>query len=159
MPPRRELMAVFRPHTLRPVCSNTPTKPCAVRGECPRDRPMPSSASSILPRIRVVDYGVLGTQLAAGTGIVKRAEPPDDFTAFVDPAGLTFIQRVGPGGAGGASASIYEHIGIQDDDDFPDDVREAITEECDAHYHRCACLLYTSPSPRDRQKSRMPSSA
>ena len=27
---------------------------------------------------------------------------------------------------------------------------------CD-HYHRC--LLYTSPSPRDRQKSRMPSSA
>ena len=25
--------------------------------------------------------------------------------------------------------------------------------------HRHACLLYTSPSPRDRQKSRMPSSA
>ena len=24
---------------------------------------------------------------------------------------------------------------------------------------RLACLLYTSPSPRDRQKSRMPSSA
>ena len=24
---------------------------------------------------------------------------------------------------------------------------------------RCYCLLYTSPSPRDRQKSRMPSSA
>ena len=23
----------------------------------------------------------------------------------------------------------------------------------------CPCLLYTSPSPRDRQKSRMPSSA
>ena len=23
----------------------------------------------------------------------------------------------------------------------------------------CTCLLYTSPSPRDRQKSRMPSSA
>ena len=27
---------------------------------------------------------------------------------------------------------------------------------CDEYYH---CLLYTSPSPRDRQKSRMPSSA
>ena len=26
-------------------------------------------------------------------------------------------------------------------------------------YRRIACLLYTSPSPRDRQKSRMPSSA
>ena len=25
--------------------------------------------------------------------------------------------------------------------------------------HHRACLLYTSPSPRDRQKSRMPSSA
>ena len=25
--------------------------------------------------------------------------------------------------------------------------------------HTMACLLYTSPSPRDRQKSRMPSSA
>ena len=25
--------------------------------------------------------------------------------------------------------------------------------------HGCSCLLYTSPSPRDRQKSRMPSSA
>ena len=28
------------------------------------------------------------------------------------------------------------------------------------HYYRIwSCLLYTSPSPRDRQKSRMPSSA
>ena len=26
-------------------------------------------------------------------------------------------------------------------------------------YFHTACLLYTSPSPRDRQKSRMPSSA
>ena len=27
------------------------------------------------------------------------------------------------------------------------------------HYEIYNCLLYTSPSPRDRQKSRMPSSA
>ena len=27
------------------------------------------------------------------------------------------------------------------------------------HIHSCACLLYTSPSPRDRTRSRMPSSA
>ena len=27
------------------------------------------------------------------------------------------------------------------------------------NYHYSICLLYTSPSPRDRQKSRMPSSA
>ena len=94
-----------------------------------------ASASSILPRIRVVDYGVLGTQLAPGTGIVKLAEPPDDLTAFVDPAGLPFI-RSGPGGAGGASGSIYDHIGIRGDGAFPEDVRKAVTEECKAHYHR-----------------------
>ena len=29
----------------------------------------------------------------------------------------------------------------------------------DAENNQEACLLYTSPSPRDRQKSRMPSSA
>ena len=30
---------------------------------------------------------------------------------------------------------------------------------CDGNLKGIACLLYTSPSPRDRQKSRMPSSA
>ena len=38
---------------------------------------------------------------------------------------------------------------------------ERITEQS-SHDHRIytiLCLLYTSPSPRDRQKSRMPSSA
>ena len=29
----------------------------------------------------------------------------------------------------------------------------------DELHEECGCLLYTSPSPRDRQKSRMPSSA
>ena len=36
--------------------------------------------------------------------------------------------------------------------------RERIRAE-DEHRAKEACLLYTSPSPRDRQKSRMPSSA
>ena len=31
-------------------------------------------------------------------------------------------------------------------------------DDIDLHYLSC-CLLYTSPSPRDRQKTRMPSSA
>ena len=32
--------------------------------------------------------------------------------------------------------------------------------DTNSHLHRySSCLLYTSPSPRDRQKSRMPSSA
>ena len=34
-----------------------------------------------------------------------------------------------------------------------------ITRVGDEHMGRFICLLYTSPSPRDRQKSRMPSSA
>ena len=35
----------------------------------------------------------------------------------------------------------------------------SITEAGTAGYEPYSCLLYTSPSPRDRQKSRMPSSA
>ena len=36
---------------------------------------------------------------------------------------------------------------------------DAFWRESGNLYHRVRCLLYTSPSPRDRQKSRMPSSA
>ena len=90
----------------------------------------------MLPRIRLVDYGVMGTQLVPRSGIVRRAEPPDDFTAFVDPAGLHHIHGSGPSSAGGASGGIYEHVGIRGDRHFPEDVRQAVNEECDAHYHR-----------------------
>ena len=33
----------------------------------------------------------------------------------------------------------------------------SIKKSCNAHYY--ICLLYTSPSPRDKRQSRMPSSA
>ena len=36
---------------------------------------------------------------------------------------------------------------------------DVITPEEQEGYYNKSCLLYTSPSPRDRQKSRMPSSA
>ena len=36
---------------------------------------------------------------------------------------------------------------------------EEIVKAYDCIGHHKICLLYTSPSPRDRQKSRMPSSA
>ena len=41
-------------------------------------------------------------------------------------------------------------------DDFKPQDLQVLKVLMDSH---CACLLYTSPSPRDRQKSRMPSSA
>ena len=49
------------------------------------------------------------------------------------------------------SGSRAEHTLVVDDD--PDNA--TVAESLGMH----ACLLYTSPSPRDRQKSRMPSSA
>ena len=41
------------------------------------------------------------------------------------------------------------------DDDLADDIAREVAEEAG----RKACLLYTSPSPRDTERSRMPSSA
>ena len=38
-------------------------------------------------------------------------------------------------------------------------IKEAFIDKTDEKKRFVACLLYTSPSPRDRQKSRMPSSA
>ena len=52
-------------------------------------------------------------------------------------------------------------VSIEVDDliaDLFDDNKEEIVEE-HGDFLVKACLLYTSPSPRDRQKSRMPSSA
>ena len=39
------------------------------------------------------------------------------------------------------------------------DEQDEILDGLQNHALKCICLLYTSPSPRDRQKSRMPSSA
>ena len=43
----------------------------------------------------------------------------------------------------------------------PEELLLAVLSGCHMLWclHICTCLLYTSPSPRDRQKSRMPSSA
>ena len=40
--------------------------------------------------------------------------------------------------------------------DFPFEIKDKNGNQI---YFEDSCLLYTSPSPRDRQKSRMPSSA
>ena len=61
-------------------------------------------------------------------------------------APVTTAPPVGPGAIAGTVAA------DRDGDGYVDGYYTA-----DGIYH--ACLLYTSPSPRDRQKSRMPSSA
>ena len=45
------------------------------------------------------------------------------------------------------------------DDGSPDGTAERIKEQQQANPDRIHCLLYTSPSPRDKTVSRMPSSA
>ena len=50
-----------------------------------------------------------------------------------------------------------ENIGISKTEAKPTKLT-ALEIRAEEH-HRKTCLLYTSPSPRDRQKSRMPSSA
>ena len=54
-------------------------------------------------------------------------------------------------------ASVYHRMGTKSRD-------SGFLQESEALYNRCLdldtdCLLYTSPSPRDRTRSRMPSSA
>ena len=67
----------------------------------------------------------------ATTAQIEEFLPPEEFTEFP------------------ASMSTEEFLAA-----FMKKAEEVKTEEAEA-----ACLLYTSPSPRDRQKSRMPSSA
>ena len=61
---------------------------------------------------------------------------------------VTFLRRGG--------ISILEALAVK----LPDVFAAEILPKLDVNDTlRLACLLYTSPSPRDRQKSRMPSSA
>ena len=47
----------------------------------------------------------------------------------------------------------------QETREWLDSLESVLTVEGRPRAHYLICLLYTSPSPRDRQKSRMPSSA
>ena len=61
----------------------------------------------------------------------------------------------------GANRIALNHIGIETKKAESGHLITAVLEGYPAHAGdlRRGCLLYTSPSPRDRQKSRMPSSA
>merc|ERR1712151_357062 len=90
---------------------------------------------NFLSKVRVVPWGVLGTQLTIDKVKRQRAIAPDASTVIVDPAGLPYIQRLGPKFAGGASGEIYKWLGIGSDDSFPLDVKSTMTKELDATFH------------------------
>ena len=93
------------------------------------------ASSSLLPKVAVVPYGVLGVQLDMSHHVVPAAREPAADTVVVDPAGLRFIQDLGPAGAGGASGAIYSWLKIGLDAHFPHDVRQALRQEGDAKIH------------------------
>ena len=62
-------------------------------------------------------------------------------------------------GAPSATEVVYSDINYRCVCDLLEQETGASLQDLAAHMYEDACLLYTSPSPRDRQKSRMPSSA
>ena len=85
-------------------------------------------------RLAVRPFGVLGTSLSS-TGVKKVAPAPAPGLPIVDPAGLHYIRTNGPRGAGGAAGSIYEWLGISEDQSFPRPVREAIRAPLQSKLH------------------------
>ena len=86
-----------------------------------------------------------------GDVVIKQ---PDPFDIYVDnksrdilfrDAAYVLIRKILPKG----------HLVQQ----FPDSKRKIMAASSNTESYENYCLLYTSPSPRDRQKSRMPSSA
>jgi len=101
--------------------------------------PMPAMASADIARalraVRLAPYSVLGSQLTSQRRVVMAADPPGPDCLFVDPAGLIFIHELGPAGAAGASGAIYAHLGIREEEKFPESVRAQIKGVCDASWH------------------------
>lgn len=93
------------------------------------------NVADFFSRVLLKPYGVLGTQLTVASGIAQQAPPPTVNEAFVDPAGLRYIQETGPAGAGGAAGAIYAHLGIRDDAAFPQPVMDGVKAPGDAQFH------------------------
>ena len=108
--------------------------------------------------------------LAAALADQQRAERESDarFRDLIEGSiqGIVIHRNFTPLFANQASATI---LGYESPDDiiklgsllpfFPPAERARLTGYVQARQEGRSCLLYTSPSPRDRQKSRMPSSA
>src|SRR5678810_680963 len=102
------------------------------------------------------------THLPQMLGLGSDAHAHVDHDPVVDPGGI--VEKIRNGIFQVVTPETPARIGHTRDVHraFPVDTRDAdpivAVRRSDAGYVR-TCLLYTSPSPRDRQKSRMPSSA
>lgn len=85
-----------------------------------------------LRKVRIADYGVLGTMLTLQGSMSKVAPMPSERTVIVDPADMKFVKG-SAAGAGGASGAIYHLLGLTGK--FPDNVANFIHRVCDARYH------------------------
>ena len=122
--------------------SATGSSPISVTGLC--------GATSYTFKVRAhnsIGYGCYST--STGSATTPAAASSSSYTSpgsytFTAPSGVTSISAVAVGAGGGSSsfrAAGGGALGYRN------------------NYSVSPCLLYTSPSPRDRQKSRMPSSA
>ena len=105
--------------------------------------------------------GYLGTQIFAGRSPEEQTEC---FKALIDALNIDKVFVMGVSGGGPSSmhfaarhpqntSGLILFEAVSHSQDFREEDEELINSwDMD-------CLLYTSPSPRDRQKSRMPSSA
>ena len=123
----------------------------------------------------VTDFDVPGFWVEYMACLLAPLPDPMVTLLFVLGSVLHFADDLGPHGSGALHAALVvlgAGFGLQAA--FDAMVGYLSLVHVPAHYARCAvrgrfkalwfagactCLLYTSPSPRDRQKSRMPSSA
>jgi len=82
-------------------------------------------------------WGVLGQQLSRkGKEVETRGGRPGEGTAIVDPAGLAYLNELGPRGAEAASGMIYSFLGIQHDAAFPAELVRSKWQESESRGHR-----------------------
>ena len=87
---------------------------------------------------------------------------PNGFEAVkdfnLDVADKEFIIFVGPSGCG-KSTTLRMIAGLEDITSGELKIGDRVVNDVEPKDRDIACLLYTSPSPRDKRQSRMPSSA
>ena len=103
-------------------------------------------------------YGILGERRQYDGNTQQVADQPGNEVTLTDPAGLESIQDKGPQAADGAAGSLYRHLGMKRWTHFPTEVRDAITQPCQAkcHNYKGGCVVHVvGPDFRKREVSLM----